>query len=239
MGASTSAGARLYIGTTAAVGATDTFIEVSEIVTIPSFGRKYNVVKYNPLNTRGTQKFKGSFDDGDVAIGLGKDLSNTGQLALQTALGIDLDYNIKITANDAVAPVTSTVTITVAAPGVVTWTAHGLPAGAAVKFATSGTLPTGLVAGTTYYVTNDSNLTANTFAVSSSLANSVAGTAITTSGSAGTGHSGTSIPVGSTQLFKAKVTGYETNYASVDSVLMATATLDITSGSLVDTPHVP
>ena len=70
----------------------------------------------------------------------------------------------------------STVTITIANPGVVTWTAHGLAAGTAVKFTTASALPTGLTANTTYYVTNDGNLTANTFAVSDTAAHALAGT---------------------------------------------------------------
>jgi len=46
----------------------------------------------------------------------------------------------------------ATVTLAVASPGVVGWTDHGLPVNAAVEFSTTGTLPTGLVAGTTYYI---------------------------------------------------------------------------------------
>lgn len=70
----------------------------------------------------------------------------------------------------------SVVTITIASPGVITWTAHGLPAGAAVKFTTTGGLPTGLTANTTYYVAADANLTANTFDVSDTQAHALAGT---------------------------------------------------------------
>lgn len=72
--------------------------------------------------------------------------------------------------------VSSTVTITIAAPGVVTWTAHGRSAGDPIRFTTSGALPTGLAINTTYYVKQV--LSANTFTVSSS----VGGAAITTSG---------------------------------------------------------
>ena len=72
--------------------------------------------------------------------------------------------------------VASTVTITIAAPGVVTWTGHGLSAGDPIRFTTSGALPTGLAINTTYYVKQV--LSANTFTVSSS----VGGAAITTSG---------------------------------------------------------
>lgn len=72
--------------------------------------------------------------------------------------------------------VSSTVTITIAAPGVVTWTGHGLSEGDPIRFTTSGALPTGLAINTTYYVKQV--LSPNTFTVASS----VGGSAITTSG---------------------------------------------------------
>lgn len=87
----------------------------------------------------------------------------------------------------------TTVTITIATPGVVTWTAHGLVAGAAVKFATSGSLPTGITAGTTYYVATTS-LTADSFKLSDTEAHALAGTNIVnTSGSQSGTHTGTAI----------------------------------------------
>lgn len=48
----------------------------------------------------------------------------------------------------------ATVTISVASPGVVSWTAHGQPEGTPVVFSTTGALPTGIVAGRRYYVRN-------------------------------------------------------------------------------------
>jgi hypothetical protein len=68
-----------------------------------------------------------------------------------------------------------TVTITIAAPGVVTLAAHGFQIGNSVKFATTGALPTGLVAGTVYYIVS---ITTDTFQVSTT----AGGTAITTTG---------------------------------------------------------
>jgi microcystin-dependent protein len=67
-------------------------------------------------------------------------------------------------------------TITIASPGVVTFTAHGLANGSAVHFTTTGALPTGLSPNTTYYIVG---VTANTF----NLALTRGGTAINTSGS--------------------------------------------------------
>lgn len=74
----------------------------------------------------------------------------------------------------------STVTISNASPGVITYTTHGLTAGAPVFLATTGALPAGLSAGATYYV--KTVLTADTFTVAST----PTGTAINTS-SAGSG----------------------------------------------------
>ena len=70
----------------------------------------------------------------------------------------------------------STVTISIAAPGVVTWAAHGLSINDTVRFTTTGALPTGLAINTTYYV--KTVLSANTFTVSTS----AGGAAVTTSG---------------------------------------------------------
>ncbi len=75
---------------------------------------------------------------------------------------------------------TSTVTITIASPAVVTWTSHGLISGQKIQLTTTGALPTGLSASTTYWVTV---VDANTFKLSTSLANAQAATFINTSGS--------------------------------------------------------
>jgi hypothetical protein len=70
----------------------------------------------------------------------------------------------------------ATVTISIAAPGVVTWTGHGLSVNDTIRFTTTGALPTGLAINTTYYV--KTVLSANTFTVSTS----AGGAAVTTSG---------------------------------------------------------
>lgn len=77
------------------------------------------------------------------------------------------------------------ITVTVASPGVVTWASHGFTGNEPIVFTTTGALPTGLTAGTTYYVLAAS-LTANTFRVSAT----VGGAAINTSGSQSGSHTG-------------------------------------------------
>lgn len=77
----------------------------------------------------------------------------------------------------------SVVTITLASPGVISWTAHPFVAGNAVVFETTGALPTGLTAGTVYYVSTVS-LAANSFTLADTKAHALAGTnSVTTSGS--------------------------------------------------------
>ena len=70
----------------------------------------------------------------------------------------------------------ATVTISIAAPGVITWAGHGLAVNDTIRFTTTGALPTGLAINTTYFVKEV--LSANTFTVSTS----AGGAAITTSG---------------------------------------------------------
>lgn len=71
-----------------------------------------------------------------------------------------------------------TATITIANPAVITCASHGMNIGNTVKFTTTGALPTGIVAGTSYYVIA-LNLTTNTFEISASQG----GAAVATSGS--------------------------------------------------------
>ena len=69
----------------------------------------------------------------------------------------------------------STVTITLATPGVISWASHGLAAGSAVVFETTGALPTGMTAGTAYYV-SITGYTANSFQIADTKAHALAGT---------------------------------------------------------------
>ncbi len=86
----------------------------------------------------------------------------------------------------ASATVASVITITIASPAVVSWTAHGLVAGREVKFSTTGALPTGIVAGTTYYVIA-AGLATDNFRIAAT----VDGAAINTSGTQSGTHTGT------------------------------------------------
>ena len=87
---------------------------------------------------------------------------------------------------------TATVTVTIAAPGVMTWTAHGFVSGQKLQLTTTGALPTGLSANTTYWITV---VDENTFKLSTSLANAQAATFITTTGSQSGTHTAVSTSI--------------------------------------------
>lgn len=102
----------------------------------------------------------------------------------------------------------ATITCTNASPGVVTWTSHGLATGNSITFTNSGgALPTGISANTQYWITK---IDANTFKLSTSLANVAAGTFVNTS-STGTGtHTGHSPTNRQTALVKQNGAWYKT-----------------------------
>jgi hypothetical protein len=85
----------------------------------------------------------------------------------------------------------TTVTVTIATPGVVTWTEHGFSTSTPtpVNFTTTGALPTGLAADTNYW-TVPSTVTTDTFQLAASIDDAIAGTAIATSGSQSGVHTG-------------------------------------------------
>jgi hypothetical protein len=81
--------------------------------------------------------------------------------------------------NASIGVTLNTVTITIAAPGVFTLGVGSLTDTMAIVLLSTGALPTGLTSGTVYYV---SGVSGSTFKLSTTYANAVAGTYITTSG---------------------------------------------------------
>jgi hypothetical protein len=77
-------------------------------------------------------------------------------------------------------PTIGTFTVTIASPGLVTQTAHGLATGDSIYITTTGALPTGLTANTRYWVIKND---ANSYWLATSLANALTSTKINTTGS--------------------------------------------------------
>ena len=108
MAVMTSAGSTLSIATGSpttydgAGFAALTYVVVGEVVDIGELGKEYAVVNHNPVGTRYTKKFKGSYNNGSLQIQMARDTSNTGQTAMLAALQSDADYSFKITLQDLV-----------------------------------------------------------------------------------------------------------------------------------------
>jgi hypothetical protein len=74
----------------------------------------------------------------------------------------------------------SSVSVSAASPSIVSWPSHGLLPGASFQFGSVGSL-TGISPGTTYYILQDANFTANSFDYSATFAGSPVTTGGTTS----------------------------------------------------------
>ena len=97
---------------------------------------------------------------------------------------------IAITTN-ITAPGSQAATLSIANPCVVTSANHGLLTGFPVQFATTGALPSPIVAGTTYYAIY---VSANQYNLATTYANAIAGVAISTFGGSQSGSQSMSIP---------------------------------------------
>ena len=197
------AGSKLWIGTQVAykdqiTQADFTGMSWTEIKPLTALGElsvDVGMVSQDVINTAVTQYRKGVMGFAIMENSVLPDRGDAGQVAFAAAAQSCQPYAFKVE-RSADCSVVSTVTISNASPAVVTWNNHGLSAGASVVFSTTGTLPTGLTAGTTYYVVA-AGLTANSFSVSAS----PGGAAVNTTG-AGTGtHTATAQPLGTTELF--------------------------------------
>lgn len=73
------------------------FVEVGEVVDGGEFGREYALVTHNPLKTRGTQKFKGSFNEGSQTLQIGLDTDDAGQVLAKAAALSDSDHSFRVT----------------------------------------------------------------------------------------------------------------------------------------------
>lgn len=177
------------------------------------------------INRGRNVKQKGVRDSGSMENTFTVIPSDAGQALLIAAEKGRSNRAFKIQHSDAVDPRSSTVTISQASPGVVTWNTHGLPAGTPVVLTTTGTLPTGLSPNTTYYVAASPAPATNTF----SLAATPGGAAINTTG-AGTGtHTAVTVPVGTVNYFVALVMSAQKAGGEANTIQSLNATLSINS----------
>ena len=84
-------------GYNALFGASPAPALVGEITDLGEFGREYALVTHMPVGSRGTQKFKGSFNAGTMNLSLGLDTDDAGQIVMKTASLSDSDYYFQVT----------------------------------------------------------------------------------------------------------------------------------------------
>jgi len=224
-------GSRLYIGGPITVPSSDlneasfaaqSWVEVGEVENLGTVGDTSAEITFDSISANRTRRLKGTRNAGTMEIVCGIDYDDAGQIAIIAAEKTIHDYAFRMELNDAPAPQSATVTISNASPGVVTWTAHGLPVNTPVVLSTTGALPTGLSPGT-YYV--KTVLTADTFTLSAT----PGGTVINTSGAGSGTHTATTAPQGSQRMFAAKVASASEALDAANSVMKLNPTLWVNS----------
>lgn len=205
----TMAGTKIFISDTPVVSkgevdisdfATTNWVEVKGLYTVGELGGEQTINEFELINEVWTRKAKGGRNGGTMSNVFIPYANDAGQMKYKEAIESCRPYQFKVERGADCSP-EATVTITVADPGIVTWNNHGFFANQPVIFTTSGTLPTGLVAGEIYYVVA-TGLTTNSFSVSAT-----AGGAPIETTAAGTGTiTATAPPVGMTDMFQGLAT---------------------------------
>ncbi|MFG1330261.1 iron ABC transporter substrate-binding protein [Xanthobacter autotrophicus] len=112
MTASTTAGAKIYIGTTLAIdfatdaGAIDdfegdTFTEIKEVEDLGEFGDESSEVEFTAIGDTRKRRYKGTRDAGVIALVCGRDPLDPGQKKVLDAEKVKDAYNFKVVVNDA------------------------------------------------------------------------------------------------------------------------------------------
>lgn len=230
------AGSRYYIGAaielpdvdvTEADFAAVTWTEIKNYMEAGALGDAAALIT-TPLIDRGRDvKQKGTRNAPSRQDNFAVAINDPGQIALLAAEKTAFNYPFRVDLNDAPAVKSSVATITIASPGVVSWANHGLAANTPVKFATTGALPTGLVAGTTYYVVA-AGLTTGAFSVSAT----PGGTAITTTGTQSGVHTASTAPVPSKRYFIGLVTGATEAFGGPNNVRQLQCTVETNTNTV-------
>jgi len=231
------AGCRFFIGGVISVGIGDlvladfdgqVFTEVDGYTTMGAIGDTAALITQPLINRGRDYKQKGTANAPSQSHNFAVVKGDAGQEALIAAAapGDKNNYAIRILLNDAPVARSSVATITVAAPGVVTWADHGLAVGDKVRFTTTGALPTGLTAGTTYFVKTVPD--EDTFTVSETLG----GTAITTSSTQSGVHTVITVPTPSERLFAGLIMSASEQGGDANTMRLLATTVEVNSNTV-------
>ena len=203
-GLSKIAGSKIYIGgrvtyksvVTLPDFAGQTWTEIGQWATSGDLGTEQEAITQTLINQNITLYSKGVISFPIMDNTFVPDAADPGQILMRSAQRSCSPYAFRIVWG-ADCGIENTVAISIASPGVLTATAHGLVAGTPIVLSTTGALPTGLIAGTTYYVAASPAPAANTF----SLAATIGGAAIVTTGTQSGIHTATAAAIGETDMF--------------------------------------
>ena len=98
--AHTNAGTTIKIGTTQTSMTTDVYTDIGNVRSMGDFGREYNEITNTILSSRAVEKYKGSFNDGNIELEVARDTTDAGQEDVIAALDSDNDYNFRVEFND-------------------------------------------------------------------------------------------------------------------------------------------
>lgn len=229
------AGAKIYIGRQVPSKKVDfvlsdfagaTWTEIDGWETMGEYGDTAEVVSTNLINRKRTIKQTGTVDGGSMANNFAIVTGDAGQLALRAAARSGKNWEFKIVYDDAPTQDDGEeVTITIASPGVVTQAAHGYAAGKKIILSTTGSLPTGLTAGTVYYVVNPAT---NTY----QLAATPGGAAINTTGTQSGVHTATPIGQASEDYFIGIPTSRSKQGGGANTTRMLSVNIEINSNTV-------
>lgn len=106
MTVTTTSGTKIYLGTTDPADtksefAADTYVEIKEVESLGEFGDELKGVEFASIGDARVRKLKGARDAGTLALVVGRDPLDAGQIALKEAEKTKSEYNIKVVAADA------------------------------------------------------------------------------------------------------------------------------------------
>lgn len=229
-----TSGCRIFIGTAALDEKSTDFVdsdfsavvwqEIAKWTQMGPIGDTAALISTDVINEARTKKQKGTRNAGSMDNVFAVSPLDAGQLAIIAAEKTLDNYPFMVRLNDGVPDVSAPVTISIASPGVVTWAAHGRAIGQAVSFQSTGALPTGLVAGTTYYILA-TGFTTGAFQVAAT----PGGTAIVTTGTQSGIHTATVDPAPSLRKFVGLVMTAQETAGAANTIRNLNSTVEINS----------
>jgi hypothetical protein len=230
MGIGATAATRLFIADPGTPILSD-YVEINNTTNLGDIQRQFEAIKVEEVGNPVTYSMKGTENFPNFQLTLNRNNDDPGQQDVQAASeNREVLYNFRLEEPDGGVALDATFTVTIATPGVFTSVGHGLAIGDRVSFTTTGALPTGLVAGTTYYVLTVP--TADTFTVAAT----TGGTAIATSGTQSGVHTVESIRIGTVTTWKGEVFGFGTSYGGPNNLRQVKTEISIRPETLIYTP---